>query len=126
MYTIPRLELCGLLIVLELTLNMTQLLSKLYIPTQLNPVDCASRGLFPSELIDHPLWWTGPSFLRNTDDQWPKSMSSLPDGVDIMASSESKLLPVLLINVDDCLLDLLERIPSFGKFYGLFLIVADY
>lgn len=86
-----------------------------YIPTQQNPVDCASRGLFPCELIDHPLWWTGPSFLRNTDDQWPKSMSSLPDGFDIIASSESKPLPVLLINVDDCVLNLLEKISSFGK-----------
>ena len=22
-----------------------------------NQADCASRGLFPSELVDHELWW---------------------------------------------------------------------
>lgn len=29
----------------------------------LNPADCASRGLFPSELINHALWWEGPDWL---------------------------------------------------------------
>ena len=30
-----------------------------------NPADCASRGMFPSELLDHGLWWKGPAWLRN-------------------------------------------------------------
>jgi len=42
-----------------------------HVPTQDNPVDCASRGLFPSELVDHPLWWTGPPFLKESPDKWP-------------------------------------------------------
>ncbi|XP_008183417.1 uncharacterized protein LOC103309546 [Acyrthosiphon pisum] len=37
-----------------------------HVPTQDNPVDCASRGLFPSELVDHPLWWTGTTFLKES------------------------------------------------------------
>ncbi|UYV64718.1 hypothetical protein LAZ67_3001747 [Cordylochernes scorpioides] len=28
-----------------------------------NPADCASRGIFPSDLIEHPLWWNGPPWL---------------------------------------------------------------
>lgn len=28
-----------------------------------NPADCASRGLLPSELVTHSLWWNGPKFL---------------------------------------------------------------
>ena len=37
-----------------------------------NPVDCASRGLFPSELLRHSLWWEGPSWLRQSPTDWPK------------------------------------------------------
>ena len=36
-----------------------------------NPADCASRGLFPSELSEHQLWWNGPEWLRLPSDQWP-------------------------------------------------------
>ena len=42
-----------------------------------NPADCASRGMFPSELLSHDLWWRGPSWLQLGIHQWPK-LSSLP------------------------------------------------
>ena len=37
-----------------------------------NPADCASRGLFPSELISHEIWWAGPHWLQRDISEWPK------------------------------------------------------
>ena len=34
-----------------------------HVPTASNPADCASRGLSPSELLKHRLWWEGPKWL---------------------------------------------------------------
>ena len=35
-----------------------------YVPTALNPADCASRGISAEELIHHSLWWHGPPWLQ--------------------------------------------------------------
>ena len=40
------------------------------------PADCGSRGLFPEELVQHPLWWSGPPWLFVPPDEWPSQ--SLP------------------------------------------------
>ena len=37
-----------------------------------NPADCASRGLFPSELMDYELWWEGPVWLKLPSSSWPE------------------------------------------------------
>ena len=44
-----------------------------YVPTLHNPADCASRGLSATELINHPLWWHGPSWLLQTPVRTPSS-----------------------------------------------------
>ena len=40
-----------------------------------NPTDCASRGIFPFELIHYRLWWTGPPWLSMKQSYWPQEVS---------------------------------------------------
>ncbi|XP_077270949.1 uncharacterized protein LOC143902120 [Temnothorax americanus] len=42
-----------------------------HVPGRDNPADCASRGIAPGELLEHPLWWTGPAWLREDRAHWP-------------------------------------------------------
>ena len=42
-----------------------------YVSTDINPADLASRGCGVEVLSDSNLWWNGPLFLAQPDDQWP-------------------------------------------------------
>ena len=44
-----------------------------YCPSELNPSDDASRGLFPSQLTSDCRWLNGPSFLNDKESTWPKT-----------------------------------------------------
>lgn len=36
-----------------------------------NPSDCLSRGMLPSQLVSHKLWWNGPAWLQKPCKEWP-------------------------------------------------------
>lgn len=44
-----------------------------HVPTHDNPADCASRGLSPSRLRHHDLWWFGTTWLKEGPESWPKN-----------------------------------------------------
>ena len=67
-----------------------------------NPADCASRGLFPSELIDHDLWWEGPDWLKLPSSHWPsqsciqhKTVPEEEKQVSLYALAPEEVLPVI-------------------------------
>ena len=46
-----------------------------------SPADCGSRGLFPSELIDHNLWWEGLYWLKLPSSHWPDQSQILESSI---------------------------------------------
>ncbi|XP_060665537.1 uncharacterized protein LOC132797774 [Drosophila nasuta] len=103
--SVPRLELCGAVLLDELsaalllnlpaetTLQMDNLVANRvakivhasdaknwsHVRSEHNPADLASRGVLPQELMCNPLWWHGPEWLHLPSDQWPTSPSPIPE-----------------------------------------------
>ncbi|XP_070134407.1 uncharacterized protein [Drosophila bipectinata] len=50
-----------------------------HVSTQDNPADCATRGLTPLQLAQDKLWWSGPDWLQEPEDHWPKVTLTSPD-----------------------------------------------
>nr|XP_037877020.1 uncharacterized protein LOC119630728 [Bombyx mori] len=42
-----------------------------HVPSADNPADAASRGLLPAALVQHDLWYHGPSWLHLGQNSWP-------------------------------------------------------
>ena len=54
-----------------------------HVPTLDNPADCASRGMSPPELLQHSLWWQGPSWLQDDPVPLPyQPPRKMPPAVD--------------------------------------------
>lgn len=49
-----------------------------HVPSQMNPADIGSRGIWPSEIARCTQWFKGPSFLTTDETHWP-STPQLPN-----------------------------------------------
>ncbi|KAL1448522.1 hypothetical protein WDU94_000574 [Cyamophila willieti] len=81
-----------------------------HIATDLNPADLASRGCYPTKLVQNELWWSGPAFLKESADSWPNQ----PPNQDIDLPDLKEPVSVLLsstANVDG--IQIIERFSSF-------------
>lgn len=85
-----------------------------HVSTQHNPVDCASRGLYLSELVDHPFWWNGPPFLLESPENWPSFVIDSRK-YDLIAANEARKCAVLLINTKCGINEVLLRCSSLEK-----------
>ncbi|CAI6345421.1 unnamed protein product [Macrosiphum euphorbiae] len=86
-----------------------------HVPTKCNPVDCASRGLYPSELINHPLWWHGPPFLLESPDQWPSSTDHSLDPLNATPDDEVRKSAGVCLTVGSSVVTFLDRYSSLDK-----------
>jgi hypothetical protein len=47
-----------------------------YCPGPQNTADVPTRGMSSNELKESRLWWEGPAWLRNSEEEWPKDLRS--------------------------------------------------
>ncbi|XP_064621089.1 uncharacterized protein LOC135483944 [Lineus longissimus] len=63
-----------------------------HVPGKWNPADLCSRGLTAENLVESSLWWNGPSFLTESEEQWPEQEKSKKEDEEI---ADSKAKPKL-------------------------------
>ena len=99
--TIPRLELCGAQLLAQLIHHVRQVrdipLSHVHAWKDSTIV---LRGLYPSELLDHSLWWNGPTWLKKPPTSWPEKLPLPPNESDVEDKEVSLL--VLTQNLNPC------------------------
>ncbi|XP_075150323.1 uncharacterized protein LOC142224439 [Haematobia irritans] len=54
-----------------------------HVRSEHNPADMASRGVGPQGLIDNFMWWNGPPWLSDPEENWPKFNCPSTDTIDI-------------------------------------------
>lgn len=84
-----------------------------HVMSEENPADCASRGDFPSKLLDHDLWWKGPPWLLLPPSEWPKSNSATDEAQE--ASDELSVTICNLAVVEEPLIPV-DKFSSFARY----------
>ncbi|XP_017465260.1 PREDICTED: uncharacterized protein LOC108358441 [Rhagoletis zephyria] len=62
-----------------------------HVASEHNPADCASRGITPSQLLAHPLWWHGPHWLRAHSEPWLNPSTQLNTNLELKSNKMSHL-----------------------------------
>ncbi|XP_036327405.1 uncharacterized protein LOC118740012 [Rhagoletis pomonella] len=81
-----------------------------HVASEHNPADCASRGITPSQLLLHPLWWHGPPWLREVNSRWLISAQKHTTELELKSK---KTVAHLTQTADEW--DLLTKYHSFNK-----------
>lgn len=82
-----------------------------HISTHYNPADCASRGLLPSCLVNHKLWWYGPPWLSNPTTEWPVSSFKIMKNEELPELRSEPLNVLIAVNE----LDIFSKFSSWSK-----------
>lgn len=85
-----------------------------YVSTHHNPADCASRGMYPKEMLSHSLYWNGPGLLKQSVNHWTiANFHVVPS--DLLPERKLVVDTVHLVTVPCGDTSWLERFSSFTR-----------
>lgn len=91
-----------------------------------NPSDCVSRGLLPSQIIDHPLWWRGPSWALCPAEEWPVTPFTPSKSEEMPELKGTVTLTATLSEVTSPLYELALRVSSWQKLLRIVVYVLRF
>lgn len=96
--------------------SLTEMTSWRHIPGKLNPADCATRGLYPKQLLECPEWLRGPNWLYDFDPlSTETTVPDKPSDIDLTIQSNPSADIKSFVTQVNPVLDLLEKYSSYMK-----------
>ncbi|KMQ86362.1 gag-pol protein [Lasius niger] len=80
-----------------------------------NPADCVSRGLSPSLLQTHSLWWRGPVWLQGPSVGWPSTAPPIDDAINLEKKRPHQVLVTAVSKPSSCSWNLIDRFSSLDR-----------
>lgn len=75
-----------------------------------NSADCATRGVAPDQLKNHPLWWSGPQWLKSSMEDWPNLTTAPTTNLEMKTMKSSTI-----ITVRQETMEILHRFSSYDR-----------
>ena len=91
-----------------------------YCPGPQNPADLPTRGVSASQLRESHLWWKGPSWLQESEKDWPKDLRSKPSSEIVDPERKSKVCVSCVVQPKEPFIDFIR----FSKYSRLIRNVA--
>lgn len=90
-----------------------------------NPADCVSRGMLPSQMISHSLWWNGPSWLQLPHCEWPIHTFT-PSGVEELPELKTTVMVAAVLTEPSVLCELSQRVSSWDKLLRITVLILRF
>uniref|UniRef100_A0A146KLP5 Integrase catalytic domain-containing protein n=1 Tax=Lygus hesperus TaxID=30085 RepID=A0A146KLP5_LYGHE len=94
--------------------ELTDVTSWCHVDSKNNPSDIGSRGSLPNELLDNPLWWSGPPWLTLMEDEWPNYTSKIDEELPELKPISTSVLISIKPGSQE-FLNWMSRVSSYSK-----------